>query len=117
MNLLSELLLLEADPDPAERRRALKLQQELIERLPDDYDVSLASADGEIAVKVKHSSYTGTITGPVFIFRVTFPVVNGAVKLVFTPKEAAYERELVYGRNELDILARDLQGNIQKNEL
>lgn len=107
--------------DRIAKRNGLQLQQDLIERLPEDFDVMLTTlflraSDynyGKLAVKVKHPSYKGCINdGEVLIFP------HGASnKLVFTPK-GEYQRATTYDNpQQLDELATDLQKNVQKNEL
>lgn len=106
-------------PDNVYRRWALKLQQELIDLLPDDYEVNLTDlflhagqySYGKSALRVKHSSFNGVIAnGEVLVF----PRDNDVCTLLYTYK-SEYERSVSY--DDISMLADDLQKNIQTNSV
>lgn len=108
-------------PDHVYRRWALQLQQELIDLLPDDYEVNLTDlflhagqySYGKSALRIKHPSFSGVIAnGEVLVF----PRDRGECVLVYTYK-SEYERSVSYDRHSLDQLAKDLQKNIKTNSV
>lgn len=103
------------------RHRALEIQAELIDLLPDDYDVILTDLfhtaelyhSGKFAVVVKHPSYTspyGLNGGAVYIF----PTHTSTMNVKFIPK-GEYMRHVVY--DNMHDLAIDLEKNIKINSV
>lgn len=99
------------------RHRALEIQAELIDLLPDNYDVTLTDIfhtvelyhSGKFAVVVKHHSYTspfGLSGGAVYIF----PTYTANMNVKFFPK-GEYMRHIVY--DDMQELATDLEKNIK----
>jgi hypothetical protein len=97
------------------------LQQELIDELPEDYEVSLTndvpdriSVMGQAAVKVMHDSYDKNLHGYVLVFPGIPGRNNSRLRLVYRFK-ATDECCVIY--SDAHELAVDLQKNIQTNSL
>jgi hypothetical protein len=106
-------------PDHVYRGWALKLQQELIDLLPDDYDVNLTDiflyaglyTYGKSALRIRHSSFKDIIAnGEVMVF----PRDHGECVLIYTYKQS-YESSVSYPNAHQ--LATDLEKNIQTNSV
>lgn len=106
-------------PDHVYRRWALKLQQRLIDLLPDDFEVSLTNMFlyagqynyGKAALRIRHPSFNGVIAnGQVLVF----PRDNDECTLLYTYKNE-YERSVSY--TDIDQLVRDLQKDILTNSV
>ena len=112
MKLLASLLETES-----KRQLAFKLQQELVELLPDDFDVLVTQhfqtagqyMYGKVAVKVKHPSYSNLIGGYVLVFP-----HSSSAKLIYNYR-GEFERAIEY--DKVSELANDLEKNIQTNSV
>ncbi len=109
----------EDTPDHVYRSWALKLQQELIDLLPDDYEVNLTNLFlhagqynyGKSALRIKHTSFEHVISNNEVL---VFPRDQGECVLVYTYK-GEYERSVSY--DSVESLATDLEKNIQTNSV
>lgn len=105
-------------PDHVYRQWALKLQQELIDLLPDDYEVNLTDLFlhagqyqyGKLALRIKHPSYNGALSNGEAL---VFPRADYCT-LLYTYK-GDYERSVSY--DDAEQLADDLHKHIQKNSV
>lgn len=104
--------------DHVYRQWALKLQQELIELLPDDFEVNLTDlflhagqyTYGKLALRIRHPSYNGVLSnGEAMVF----PRENYCV-LLYSYK---CHRKRLIARNSPEQLADDLQYNVQTNSI
>lgn len=106
-------------PDHVYRGWALKLQQELIDLLSDDYEVNLTDLllhagqynYGRSALRIKHPSFDGVIANSDVL---VFPRDHEECVLVYTYKNG-YERSISYV--DIEQLANDLQKNILTNSV
>lgn len=105
-------------PDHVYRGWALKLQQELIDLLPGDYDVTLTDLFrssgmydyGKSAIRIKHSSFKGVLIHDEVLI---FPRSHSST-LLYT-HISDFQRSISY--DNVEMLAKDLQKNLLKNTI